>query len=97
MRKMILIAIISSILISTPVMAWVHPTPTPTTTTVIVYVFVHGGSHVAMSGVPMLIGMEVVTLAAFSPYLIMYYNHPECRKETSIGDMSACVQKGEKK
>ena len=32
-----------------------------------------------------------------SPYIYMYVNHPECRKELSIGDMSKCVQSGSKK
>jgi hypothetical protein len=38
--------------------------------------------------------IAIGTMAIWTPYWIQFANHPECRKEPTIGDMSDCVQYG---
>jgi len=71
--------------------AWVSCEPVTTTTTIYVYVGGGGGGGAAL-GLLYALGGEVAVLLAFSPWLIMYHNNPECRKEQTMGDMAKCVQ-----
>jgi hypothetical protein len=39
-----------------------------------------------------ILGTQAAVLLILSPYLIEYYNYPQCRKEQSLADMARCVQ-----
>ena len=59
--------------------------------TPIVVVVASGGGGVAIGFIyPILI--EAAFIAAISPWLIMYHDNPQCRKETNVGDMVDCIQ-----
>lgn len=61
------------------------------------HVIASAGSSGAFVGLGYMGIMQGAVLTAFSPYFILYYKHPECRQEKSIGEMSECIQKGVKK
>ncbi|RPI54975.1 MAG: hypothetical protein EHM49_02510 [Deltaproteobacteria bacterium] len=94
MKKMIIVLVLVAFLaafIPNAGACGYAPCPEPVTTTV--FVFLSHGGTASVFPWP-LVGMQAGCLLAFSPWLIMYYNHPECRDQPTMGDMAECVQKG---